>query len=180
MVKNMDWPGAEEISKRLQAMLPPQLQAQAKSGDKINPEVLQAQQMMDQLAGQMEHMSQEIAQLRDQRSIELQKQEREWFEAQTKRMDVEGKIMMTDSQLQAAVRENLTLMMGMGTQELVENNAEFERLEMQATEPPQGQGMPQGAPQGQAPQGQPMRPGAMRKEPDIAALTSEAKPGESI
>jgi hypothetical protein len=177
MLKNMDWPGAEEISKRLQAMLPPQLQAQAKSGDKISPEVLQAQQMMDQLAGQMEHMGQEIAQLRDQRSIELQKQEREWFEAQTKRMDVEGKIMMTDNQLQAAVRENLTLMMGMGTQELVENNAEFERLEMQAMEPPM---QPQGMPQGQAPQGQPMRPGAMRKEPDIAALTSEAKPGESI
>jgi hypothetical protein len=176
----MDGPGAEEISKRLQAMLPPQLQAQAKSGDKINPEVLQAQQMMDQLAGQMEHMGQEIAQLRDQRSIELQKQEREWFEAQTKRMDVEGKIMMTDSQLQAAVRENLTLMMGMGTQELIENNAEFERLEMQATEQPmQPQGAPQGMPQG-APQGQPMRPGAMRKEPDIAALTSEAKPGEAI
>jgi hypothetical protein len=85
--------------------------------------------------------------------------------------------MMTDSQLQAAVRENLTLMMGMGTQELIENNAEFERLEMQAMEPPM---QPQGMPQGQAPQGQPMRPGAMRKEPDIAALTSEAKPGESI
>ena len=180
MLKNMDWPGAEEISKRLQAMLPPQLQAQAKSGDKINPEVLQAQQMMDQLAGQMEHMGQEIAQLRDQRSIELQKQEREWFEAQTKRMDVEGKIMMTDTQLQAAVRENLTLMMGMGTQELVENNQEFEQLEMQATQPPpQPQGMPQGAPQGQAPAGQPIRPGAMRREPDIAALTSEAKPGET-
>jgi hypothetical protein len=136
--------------------------------------------MMDELAGQMEHMSQEITQLRDQRMLELQKQEREWFEAQTKRMDVEGKIMMTDTQLQAAVRENLTLMMGMGTQELVENNQEFEQLEMQATQPPpQPQGMPQGAPQGQAPAGQPIRPGAMRREPDIAALTSEAKPGET-
>jgi len=179
MLKNMDWPGAEEISKRLQAMLPPQLQAVAKSGDKVDPQVIQAQQMMDQLAGQMEHMSAEIQQLRDQKMIAIQKQEREWYEAQTKRMDVEGKLMMTDTQLQASVRENLQLMLSIGGQQTIEETQEYEQLEAETMALGQQQQQPQ-------PQGQPQAPaaprsaGSMTRKPDVDALTSNAKPGESL
>jgi hypothetical protein len=173
MMKNMDWPGAEEISKRLQMLLPPQLQQMA-GGDKVNPQVMQAQQMIEQMADQMEQMSAEMQQLRDQRAILLQEKEREWFDSETKRMEVEGKIMMTDSQLQAAVRENIMLMMGIGTQQSLEQQPEFERLEAQLEQPvqkpqPQGGGAP--APARGA--------GSMTREADTEALTGEAKPGES-
>jgi hypothetical protein len=173
MMKNMDWPGAEEISKRLQMLLPPQLQQMA-GGDKVDPQVMQAQQMIEQMADQMEQMSAEMQQLRDQRAILLQEKEREWFDSETKRMEVEGKIMMTDSQLQAAVRENIMLMMGIGTQQSLEQQPEFERLEAQLEQPvqkpqPQGGGAPSPA----------RGAGSMTREADTEALTGEAKPGES-
>jgi len=172
MMKNMDWPGAEEISKRLQMLLPPQLQ-QIAGGDKVDPQVMQAQQMIEQMADQMEQMSAEMQQLRDQRAILLQEKEREWFDSETKRMEVEGKIMMTDSQLQAAVRENIMLMMGIGTQQSLEQQPEFERLEAQLEQPVQ---KPQ--PQNNAPS--PAKgAGSMTREADTEALTGESKPGES-
>jgi hypothetical protein len=172
MMKNMDWPGAEEISKRLQMLLPPQLQ-QIAGGDKVDPQVMQAQQMIEQMADQMEQMSAEMQQLRDQRAILLQEKEREWFDSETKRMEVEGKIMMTDSQLQAAVRENIMLMMGIGTQQSLEQQPEFERLEAQLEQPVQ-------KPQSQGGTPSPARgAGSMTREADTAALTGEAKPGES-
>ena len=173
MMKNMDWPGAEEISKRLQMLLPPQLQQMA-GGNKVDPQVMQAQQMIEQMANQMEEMSEEMQQLRDQRAILLQEKEREWFDSETKRMEVEGKIMMTDSQLQAAVRENIMLMMGIGTQQSLEQQPEFERMEAQLEQPiqkpqPQGGGAPVPA----------RGAGSMIREADTEALTGEAKPGES-
>ena len=176
MMKNMDWPGAEEIAKRLQAMLPPQLQPTA-DGTKADPQVMQAQQMMEQMANQMEQMSQQITALNIQNKLLVEDKEREWFDAQTKRMDVEGKLMMTDSQLQAAVRENLLLMMGQGTSEIIESNQELEQAEAgmadiqaQAMQPKQPQ--PQGAPAGPS-------AGGMTRKADTSALTGESKPGES-
>ena len=182
MMKNMDWPGAEEISKRLQALLPPQLQS-SEDGTTQNPQMMQAQQMMEQMANQMEHLSQELQTAQNDKMIEIQRAEREWFDSQTKRIDVEGKLMMTDAQLQAAVQQNLMMMMGMGQQELIENNQEFEQLEESAQQPPQQQPQGQG-PQGQGPGPGPQAPrgnasaGSMTRKADAAALTGEAKPGE--
>lgn len=177
MMKNMDWPGAEEIAKRLQAMLPPQLQPTA-DGTKADPQVLQAQQMMEQMANQMEQMSQQITALNIQNKLLVEDKEREWFDAQTKRMDVEGKLMMTDSQLQAAVKENLLLMMGQGSSEIIESNQELEQAEAgmadiqaQAMQPKQPQ------PQGAAPASPSV--GGMTRKADTSALTGESKPGES-
>ena len=111
--------------------------------------------------------------------IEIQRAEREWFDSQTKRIDVEGKLMMTDAQLQAAVQQNLMMMMGMGQQELIENNQEFEQLEESAQQPPQQQPAPQGqGPQGPGPQAPRGTAGSMTRKADAAALTGEAKPGE--
>lgn len=46
VAKNLDWPGAEEISERLKALLPPQLQG--KDGQQVPPEVqAQLQQMQE-------------------------------------------------------------------------------------------------------------------------------------
>lgn len=172
MLKNMDWPGADDIAKRLQSMLPPHLQP-SQDGTKTDPMVLQAQQMVEQMAQQMETMSQEIQYLRDERMLAIQSAEREWFDAQTKRMDVEGKIMMTDAQLQAAIRENLAMMIGQGPMDIAEETQEFETLEESATQTPhppqQSAPMPRGG----------GKPGAMTRKPDVPALTGETKPGES-
>jgi hypothetical protein len=37
LVKNLDWPGADEISKRLRLLLPPELQAEAGGGEPVKP-----------------------------------------------------------------------------------------------------------------------------------------------
>lgn len=177
MMKNMDWPGAEEIAKRLQAMLPPQLQPTA-DGTKVDPQVVQAKQMMDQMASQMEQMSQQIAMLNHQNQLLVGDKEREWFDAQTKRMEVEGKIMLTDTQLQSAVRENLALMMGQGQAEYTENMNELELLEANL-EQEQAQQIQQPKPQQGAPSApMPAKAGAMTRKPDVEALTGESKPGE--
>ncbi len=49
LVKNLDWPGADDIAKRFQAMLPPQAQGQ-------NPQVMQMQQVMQQMQQKMGQM----------------------------------------------------------------------------------------------------------------------------
>jgi TolA-binding protein len=186
MLKNMDWPGAEEISKRLQAMLPPQLQPTA-DGTKVDPQVIQAQQMIEQMASQMEHMSQELQFTRNEAMLKIQEAERQWFDSQTKRMDVEGKLMMTDQELQAAVRENLMMMMNMGAEELPEENMEFESLENTAMPgiheamggPVQPAPQPSATPSGGGKPSSTMKPGAMTRKPNVEALTGETKPGEN-
>ena len=89
--------------------------------------------------------------------------------------------MMTDQELQAAVRENLMMMMGMGAEELPEENMEFESLENnampgihEAMGGPVATPAQPSAPKGQAPA--PVKPGAMTRQPNVAALTGEQKP----
>ena len=102
------------------------------------------------------------------------------YEAQTKRMDVEGKIMMTDKELQAAVQQNLMTMMSAGNAEVMESQRELESAEsgleqMQAQQQP---AQPQGQGGQQAPQQAPSV-GTMNRQPDVQALTGETKPGEN-
>lgn len=80
IAKNLDWPGADEIAKRLQGMLPPGAQGQ-------NPQVMQMQQQMQQMGQQLQEQGK---QLQDKQG-ELQIKQ---FEAETKRMQL-----MKDSQL---------------------------------------------------------------------------------
>lgn len=172
MMKNMDWPGAEEISKRLQMMLPPELQPTA-NGDRVDPQVIQAQRMMDQLAAQMEEMSQELQFLRDQRIMTIQDKERDWFDSQTKRMEVEAKIGETNERLQAMIQENLARMLSQTLPVLNEQNMEFEEMEANPVAPPQQQ---QSGPPPTPRRG----PGSMTRKPDVDALTGEEKPEEKI
>jgi len=60
MVKNLDWPGADDIAKRLKLMLPPQIQQQE---DQDDPGAAQAEaavnQMLDQIEPQMQQLQQQ-------------------------------------------------------------------------------------------------------------------------
>lgn len=64
LVKNMDWPGADEMAKRLKAMLPPPIAAIA-DGDKGGqpPIPPQVQMQMQQAQQQMQAMGQQLQQL---------------------------------------------------------------------------------------------------------------------
>lgn len=70
LAKNMDWPQADEIAKRMQAMLPPQIQ-----GDQQIPPQIQAQ--MQQMGEQLQMAGQQVQQLEAQlHQAEMQKIEK--------------------------------------------------------------------------------------------------------
>lgn len=66
MVKSMDWPGAEELAKRMRLMLPPQIQAEIskeEGGPDQQPQIPpDMQQRMMQVAEQMEQMGNDLQQ----------------------------------------------------------------------------------------------------------------------
>jgi ABC-type transporter Mla subunit MlaD len=139
MMRNMDWPGADEIADRLQMMLPPELQKKDDEGD--SPEVQQvkqqAQQIIEQMQQQMQQMDQAIgqlstenAQLTDDKAIEqgklqldqLEAQNKQQmdeaetkikaFEAETKRMKTAADIEAQGQDANAAALESMQQIMG--------------------------------------------------------------------
>lgn len=66
LFKSFDWPGAEDISKRLKTMLPPQLQGQ-------NPELMQMQQQMQQMQGEFQAQMQQMQEQLQQAGQEAEK-----------------------------------------------------------------------------------------------------------
>lgn len=72
LAKNMDWPGAEEISQRLRAMLPPPVQGQ-------DPMVQQMQQQMAQMQQQLQAAMQD-------KSIDARKLDIDAYNAETNRL----------------------------------------------------------------------------------------------
>ena len=139
-VKNMDWPGAQEMAKRFQKTIDPKFLE-----DSDESPALQAAQMQIQAMGQeMEQMHQMIQNVG--KSIEMQELERKEFETQIKFYDAETKRIsavqagMTEEQIQdiamgvvAAAMESQSLM-------IPEMRQESESQE-QPMMPPQG--MPQ-------------------------------------
>lgn len=86
LAQNLDWPGADEVAKRLKAMLPPQ------AAGKVDPIVQQLQQQLQQqdahakeavatLQGQIADFQKQLADKQREDSIKM-------FEAETKRMAV--------------------------------------------------------------------------------------------
>jgi hypothetical protein len=99
IVSNMDWPGAQEIAKRMKAMLPPQvLQAEQgeEGGEAPDPQVVQ---QMNQMADQVEHLSQELQAALKKADGTEDKLDIERFNAQTKRLEVEHKIALESTDL---------------------------------------------------------------------------------
>jgi hypothetical protein len=99
MVKNMDWPGAQQIAKRLKAMLPPQLQdeeeGQTGQEQKIPPQV---QQALQQLTQQNETLTQNVHALldeRDKKILEIASKER------IAALQTQAVLMTTEAKLQS-------------------------------------------------------------------------------
>lgn len=91
IIKNMDWPGAEDIAERKKAMLPPQIQAiiDKDKKEQVDPQI---EQQMNQMADQMEQMSQQLNAAMDKVESKEEELEIKRFEAQTKRLEVQHKI----------------------------------------------------------------------------------------
>lgn len=76
MVKNMDWPGAQEISDRLKKMLPPGLLDDPKQKQELPPEVKNQMGQMDNMIHQLTEKLKEATEKIQNKTIELESRER--------------------------------------------------------------------------------------------------------
>lgn len=88
LVKNLDWPGADEIAERLKAMLP----AAAQGGEGEDPRLAQAMQMVQQLQGAIEQLKQDRSIEQFEVKIKALDAESKAFDVETKRIAALGKI----------------------------------------------------------------------------------------
>ncbi len=99
-VKNMDWPGAQEMSKRFAKTIDPKIL----QDDDKSPELQAAEQQIQAMGAEMENMHAMIQNIG--KSIEMQDLERKEFEAQIRAYDAETKRIsavqagMTEEQIQ--------------------------------------------------------------------------------
>ena len=137
-VKNMDWPGAQEMADRFRKLIDPKL---LQSDDKP-PEMQQAEQ-------QIEALTQELNQVVDmlqnvQKSMESQELQIKAYDAETKRISAVQQSMTAD-QIQDIVMG--TISAAMDTGDIMPGNIQLEPME----QPPMGQQMPMEQPMPEQP-----------------------------
>ena len=124
LVKNMDWPGAQEMAERIKRTIPPELLADADE----SPELRQAMQLIEELKAQGMEMRGIIDNI--YKSIEYQKAENDKLKAESAAYDAETKRMtslapaMTPEQIQELVR---TTMMSLVTSPDLSNQMNFDQ-----------------------------------------------------
>jgi soluble cytochrome b562 len=84
-VKNMDWPGAQEMAKRFAKTIDPKLMGDAED----NPELQAANQQMQAMAAELDQLHQMLQNVG--KSMEAQDMERKDYEAKIKAFDAETK-----------------------------------------------------------------------------------------
>jgi hypothetical protein len=103
IVRNADWPGADEISKRLKAMLPPQIQQMEQSNAQLPPEVMQAMQQVQQGQQQLSQAHDQLMQIQQQ----LQ-QEKGETEAEKAKLDAARQELQSQQKLLQSKYEELS------------------------------------------------------------------------
>jgi hypothetical protein len=150
-VKNMDWPGSQELAERLAKTIDPKLL----SADDEDPALQAAQQQMQAMGQEMEGMHAMLQNV--SKSMEAQEMERKDFEAQIKLFDAETKRLtavqasMSPEQIQDIVLGTLHAAMDSG--DIITEMQRGTAIDMQEEEQPMEQPM--------QPQGQPMPPEQM-------------------
>jgi hypothetical protein len=148
-VKNMDWPGAQEMAKRFAKTIDPKLMSDADE----NPELQAAQQQMEAMGQEMEQMHQMIQNVG--KSIEMQDMKRKDYEAEIKAYQAETQRIstvqasMSPEQIQDIVMGTIHAAMDSG--DIVNGSPELrEPAEMPEMPemPMEQQGMEQMPPQG--------------------------------
>lgn len=117
LAKNLDWPGADDMAKRLHAMLPPQILGPNQAGDQVRQQMGAQMQQMDQhareavgalkqqlqqLAGQLQQAQQQLAAGQQDKAVEAKKLQIDGFNAETSRLKVLGTA-LTPQAVQALV-----------------------------------------------------------------------------
>ena len=139
-IKNMDWPGAEEMSKRFAKTIDPKIM----EGGDDSPEMQAAKMQMDAMNQEMEQMMNMLQNIG--KSVEVQEQQRADYEAQIKAFDAETKRIsavqagMTFEQIQDIVRG--TIAAALDTGDLISGAPAREEFEMPMEQPPPEQPMP--------------------------------------
>ena len=157
-IKNMDWPGAQEMSKRFAKTIDPKIM---EGGDE-SPEMQAAKMQMEAMGQEMEQMHQMLQNV--SKSMEAQDLERKNYEAQIKAFDAETKRIsavqagMTFEQIQDIV--NGTIAAALDTGDLIGGAPERQPFEMPMEQPPMEQ-MPPEMMQEQMPMEQQMPPPEM-------------------
>ena len=163
-IKNMDWPGAQEMSKRFAKTIDPKLMDDSEA----SPELAQAQQQMQAMAQEMEQMHQMMQNV--SQSMEAQTLKVKEFEAEVKAYEAETKRIsavqasMSPEQIQDIVLGTVHGMITSGDlinempgrdqdmmpQEMMQNMPHMQQMPQESMEqmPPDiGQMPPQGMPQ---------------------------------
>lgn len=103
IAKNLDWPGAQEISERFKAMLPPQITGE-------NPQIQQLQQMLQQVQAQsqqvMSQLQQQIESLKTDKTIDAEKLKIDAYNAETNRLKT-VQVGMTPEQVQVLILQTI-------------------------------------------------------------------------
>jgi hypothetical protein len=133
-VKNMDWPGAQDLAKRFQKTLDPKVLA-----DEDNPALVAANQQMEQMAQQMQAMQamlQNVQQSMEARDLEIKEQANQIkaYDAETKRIAA-VQAGMTPEQIQDIVMG--TIAAAIDTGDLVTGSQPM--MELPAEMPEQGE-----------------------------------------
>lgn len=105
-----DWPGAQELSKRLRKTIPPAYLDGEKDENgqpiKAGPtpeQVAMMQQGLQELQGQNQKLSEENNQLKTKAAVEIQANQIAMYEAETKRIETLGKISERDQKRSAEI-----------------------------------------------------------------------------
>lgn len=137
MVKNMDWPGAEEISERLKIMLPPQIQeAEQAKKQGISPEVAQMQAQVQQIMEQAEQKILELQQVAEELQSKLQdksiSEQTAYVKAQTDqaKLQIEQFKAETD-RMQAEIAAQTAIAAASATPPEPVDTSEFDALKLQ-------------------------------------------------
>jgi hypothetical protein len=141
-IKNMDWPGAQEMSKRFAKTIDPKIM----EGGDDSPEMQAAKMQMDAMNQEMEQMMSMLQNV--SKSVEVQEQQRADYEAQIKAFDAETKRIsavqagMTFEQIQDIVQG--TIAAALDTGDLIGGAPQREQFEMPQEQmmPPPDQMMP--------------------------------------
>jgi hypothetical protein len=156
-IKNMDWPGAQEMADRFAKTIDPKLMENSDE----SPEMQAAKMQMEAMGKEMEQMHQMLQNV--SKSMEAQDLERKNYEAQIKAFDAETKRIsavqagMTFEQIQDIV--NGTIAAALDTGDLIGGAPEREPFEMPMEQPPMPQEQMMPPPEQMMPQEQmPMEP----------------------
>lgn len=180
LVKSQDWPGAEEMAKRLKLTLIPPVQQMIDQEDKkteIPPQVQMAMQQMQQQMQQANEMMAQAAQHISQLEAEKESKELELlaklagvsvqeYDAATRRLTALGTALKPEDVIALAQQ---TVEQAMAREPL-ESAEEAENIAMQSM------GMPEDSPQEMAVEAVPEMP--QEPPPDPAAMTDEQLMGE--